>query len=144
MAERLSGILSRFEYATCSHSDGRIIRFWFRAAMTGKDARNATFKVWIGTSLHALIYDEPRDVSRFRAFSCRVFVDLNAERREKGKHKHVYPFCKTSVINKYLTDNSIDILYKHPNDIKWVPYNSKHVANYKEVHHAKGSGVSTF
>ena len=36
------------------------------------------------------------------------------------------------------------ILYKHPNDIKWVPYNAKHVVYFKEVHHDKDRGVSTF
>jgi hypothetical protein len=58
--------------------------------------------------------------------------------------EHVYQFRKASIIDKYLSDNSIDILYKHPDNISWVTYNSKHVANYKEVHHDKDSGVSTF
>jgi hypothetical protein len=171
---------------TVMAESGAAGRFWFRAALASKDARNATFKTRIGTSPHALLHGEPRDVSKFRAFGCRAFVYLNAERREKGKHtprafeavylgltsnksswvfylpeknslftsnqakfdEHVYPFRKTSIIDKYLSDNSIDILYKHPDNISWVTYDPKagpkHVANYKEVHHDKDSGVSTF
>jgi hypothetical protein len=34
-------------------------RFWFWAAATGKDARNATFKASLGTSRHAIFYGEP-------------------------------------------------------------------------------------
>jgi hypothetical protein len=73
---------------TVMAESGAAGRFWFRAALAGKDARNATFKTRIGTSPHALLYGEPRDVSKFRAFGCRAYVYLNAERREKGKHTH--------------------------------------------------------
>jgi hypothetical protein len=32
------------------------------------------------------MYGEMRDASRFRAFGCRAWVYLDADRREKGKH----------------------------------------------------------
>ena len=61
-------------------------RFWFKAALAGKDARNVTYKQRLGQTPHSCIYGELKDVSRFRAFGCRAWVYLNAERREKGKH----------------------------------------------------------
>jgi hypothetical protein len=61
-------------------------RFWFKSAVAGCDARNATFKERIGTTPWRIMHGEKRDVSRFRAFGCRAWVYLNAERREKGKH----------------------------------------------------------
>ncbi len=60
-------------------------RFWFRAALA-RDARNATYKARISTSLWRRMHGEMRDVSRFRAFGCRAWVYLDADRREKGKH----------------------------------------------------------
>ncbi len=41
-------------------------RFWFRAAMAGKDARNAIYAERLKTSPHHAMYGEPKDVSRFR------------------------------------------------------------------------------
>jgi hypothetical protein len=58
--------------------------------------------------------------------------------------EHVFPFCKASVIDTYLMDNATYILYQHPNNIKWMLYNAKHATNYKEVHHNKIRGISTF
>ena len=61
-------------------------RFWFRAAVAGKDARNAIFLERIKTSPHNAMYGEPKDVSRFRAFGCKAFVYLNKDSKESGKH----------------------------------------------------------
>jgi hypothetical protein len=61
-------------------------RFWFKAALAGKDARNVTYKQRLWQTPHSCIYGELKDVSRFRAFGCRAWVYLNAERREKGKY----------------------------------------------------------
>ncbi len=41
-------------------------------------------------------------------------------------------------------DNATDILNKRPDNIMWVLYDVKHAANYKEMHHDKTRGVSTF
>ena len=60
-------------------------RFWFKAALVGKDARNVTYKQRLGQTPHSCISVELKDVSRFCAFGCRAWVYLNAERREKGK-----------------------------------------------------------
>ncbi len=38
------------------------------------------------TSPHNAMYREPKDVSRFQAFSCKAVVYLNKDRRENGKH----------------------------------------------------------
>ena len=61
-------------------------RFWFRSALAGRDARNATYKERIGTTPWRRMHGEMRDVSKFRAFGCRAWVYLDKERRENGKH----------------------------------------------------------
>jgi hypothetical protein len=42
-------------------------RFWFRAALAGRDARHATYKERIGTTPWRRMHGEMRDVSQFRA-----------------------------------------------------------------------------
>ena len=61
-------------------------RYWFRAAMAGKDARNAIFAERLKTSPHHAMYGEPKDVSRFRSFGCKACVYLCKDRRQNGKH----------------------------------------------------------
>ncbi len=61
-------------------------RFWFKAALAGKDTRNVTYKQRLGQAPYSCMYGELKDVSRLRAFGCREWICLNAERREKGKH----------------------------------------------------------
>ena len=61
-------------------------RFWFRAIVSGKDARNATYHDRTGTTPHHFVFEKPRNVSKFRAFGCKAFMYLNKDRREKGKH----------------------------------------------------------
>jgi hypothetical protein len=123
---------------------------------------------------------ELKDVSRFRAFGCRAWVYLNAERREKGKHtpraqeaaiylgfkpntsawsffiperqklwstnqaqfdEHVFPFRKRSIVDKFQRDNSVDIIFQAPSDIKWSTYNRLHVSNYTKVHYDPASDI---
>ncbi len=60
--------------------------FWFKSAVTGCEARNGTYKARIGTTPWKLMHGEKKDVSQFRAFGCRAWVNLKSERREKGKH----------------------------------------------------------
>ena len=47
-------------------------RFWFKAALAGKDARNVTYKQLLGQTPYSCIYGELKDVSRFCAFGCRA------------------------------------------------------------------------
>jgi hypothetical protein len=62
-------------------------RFWFKAAIAGKDTRNVTYTQRLGQTPYSCMYDgELKDVSRFRAFGCSAWVYPNAERREKRKH----------------------------------------------------------
>ena len=61
-------------------------RFWFKSAMTGCEARNVTHKERIGTTPWRLMHGGKKDVSRFRAFGGRAWINLNTERRENGKH----------------------------------------------------------
>jgi hypothetical protein len=61
-------------------------RFWFRAAMAGKDARNAIYAERLKTSSQHAMYKEPKDVLRFRSFGCKAFVYLCKDRRQNGKH----------------------------------------------------------
>ena len=55
--------------------------------------------------------------------------------------EHEFPFRKRSMVEKHLMDNSTDMLFQHPSDVKWVPYNKFHVGNYDKVHYDKISDV---
>jgi len=59
--------------------------FWFRALVSSRDARNVTYHERIKTTPHMLVYGEPKNLSKFRAFGCRAFVTLNKDRRAPGK-----------------------------------------------------------
>ena len=61
-------------------------QFWFSATMNGVNCRNATYKKRLGTTPHEKVYGTKKDVSKFRPFGCRVYMHLNKERREKGRH----------------------------------------------------------
>ena len=61
-------------------------QFWFSATMDGVNCRNATYKKRSGTTPHEKVYGTKKDVSKFRPFGCRVYMHLNKERREKGRH----------------------------------------------------------
>ena len=61
-------------------------QFWFSATMNGVNCRNATYKKRLGTTQHEKVYGTKKDVSKFRPFGCRVYIHLNKERREKGRH----------------------------------------------------------
>jgi hypothetical protein len=41
------------------------------------------------------------------------------------------------MVEKYLMDTSKDMLFQHPSDVKWVPYNNFYVGNYNKVHYDK-------
>ena len=60
-------------------------RFWFRALVSSRDARNVTYHERIKTTPHMLVFGQPKNVSRFRAFGCRPYMTLNEERRGPGK-----------------------------------------------------------
>ena len=53
----------------------------------------------------------------------------------------VFPFRKKKVVEQYQSDNSTDILYRNPSDVKWIPYNKLHVSNYTGVHYDSTSDV---
>ena len=63
-------------------------QFWFSATMSALNCRNATFKKRLGTTPHEKVNGIKKNVSKFRPFGCRVYMhlDLNKERREKGRH----------------------------------------------------------
>ena len=42
--------------------------YWFCAATNGKDCRNVTFKNLINNTPWGLLYNEKRDISKFRPF----------------------------------------------------------------------------
>jgi hypothetical protein len=45
------------------------------------------------------------------------------------------------MVEQFLSDNSMDILFKSASDIKWVVYNKLHVGDYSKVHWDKVSDV---
>jgi hypothetical protein len=55
--------------------------------------------------------------------------------------EHVFPFRKRSIVDKFQRDNSDDILFQAPSDIKWAPYNRLHTSNYSRVHYDTVSDV---
>ncbi len=154
-------------------------RFWFKAAFAGNDARNVTYKQRLGQTPYSCIYGELKDVSHVRAFGCRAWVYLNAERREKGQHtpraqeaiylrfepntsswsffiperqtlwptnqaqfdEHVFSFRKRSIVDKFQRDNSVDIFFQAPSNIKWTTYNRLHVSNYTKIHYDTVSDI---
>ena len=61
-------------------------RFWFRALVASRDARNATYHERVKTTPYMAVYDKPKDVSKFRGFGCRAYMYLNEDRRGNGKH----------------------------------------------------------
>ena len=60
-------------------------QFWFSATMDGVNCMNATFKKRLRTMPHEKVYGSKKDVSKFRAFGCRVYMHHNQGRREKGE-----------------------------------------------------------
>ncbi len=52
-----------------------------------------------------------------------------------------FPFRKAKMVEQYLSDNSIDILFQSAADVTWVPYNKLHVGDYEKAHHDKISDV---
>ena len=59
---------------------------WFSAVTHAVNCRNATFKKRLGTTPHEKVFGVKTDVSKFRPFGCRVYMHLNKEHLEKGKH----------------------------------------------------------
>jgi hypothetical protein len=55
-------------------------KFWYRALVHAKDARNATYHDRIKTTPHYHIHGEPKNSSMFRAFGCRTYLYLNDDR----------------------------------------------------------------
>jgi hypothetical protein len=51
--------------------------FWFLALITAKDAMNATYHERIKTTPHMLVYCQPKNLSKFRAFGCSAFMTLH-------------------------------------------------------------------
>jgi hypothetical protein len=59
--------------------------FWFLALVSAKDPRNATYHERIKTTPHKMIYCQPKDLSKLRAFGCKAIMTLNKDRRGPGK-----------------------------------------------------------
>ncbi len=59
-------------------------QFLFSAAMVAKDARNVTYKERIKMTPYMRLYGK-KDIAKFRAFGCSVYVYLNEERRGTWK-----------------------------------------------------------
>ena len=48
--------------------------------------------------------------------------------------EYLFPFRKQKMVEQYQSDNSTDILFSTPSNVKWVPYNRLHLASYTRVH----------
>ncbi len=55
--------------------------------------------------------------------------------------EHEFPFLTWKMVDRFLSDNSTDILYQHASDVTWVRYNKLHVGNYEKVHYDTMSDV---
>jgi hypothetical protein len=64
--------------------------FWFCATRNSVNCRKATYKKLerLGTAPHEKMYSTKKHVSKsnFRPFSCRVYMHLNKDSGEKGRH----------------------------------------------------------
>ncbi len=49
--------------------------------------------------------------------------------------EHEFPFRKKKIVERFLSNNTIDILFKSVSDVKWILYNKLHVGNYSKVDH---------
>ncbi len=56
--------------------------------------------------------------------------------------EHSFPFCKTSIIDKFLMDNATDGLYQDASAVKWITYNMLHISKYSRVHYDHGTDSS--
>ncbi len=55
--------------------------------------------------------------------------------------EYSFLFRQQKMVEQFQSDNSTDILYKNPSDVKWVPYNWLHITNYARVHENLTSDV---
>jgi len=56
--------------------------------------------------------------------------------------EYSFPFRRRSMVDKFQhSENSCDILYQTPSQVKWEPYNKLHISNYKKVHYDVVSDV---
>jgi hypothetical protein len=56
--------------------------------------------------------------------------------------EHSFPFRQGSMVDKFQhLENSCDILYQTPSQVKWEPYNKLHISNYKKVYYDVVSDV---
>jgi hypothetical protein len=55
--------------------------------------------------------------------------------------EYLFPFRKQKMVEQYQSDNSTDILFSTPSNVKWIPYNRLHLANYTRVHFDSTSDV---
>ncbi len=56
-------------------------------------------------------------------------------------NEYSFPFRKQKMVEQFQSDNATDILYKNLSDVKLVPYNRLHFANYTRVHYDLTSDV---
>ena len=59
------------------------VRFWFHMMVTAANASNVTWKKILGTTPHRAAFGEKKDLSKLRAFGCRVIMYLEDVRREE-------------------------------------------------------------
>jgi hypothetical protein len=72
--------------AVMAESSGCCGRFWFNAAVHGKDARNATVLPSERRSARLMkTFGKPTNMSRFKAFGYKCVMYLNKEHRKPGK-----------------------------------------------------------
>jgi hypothetical protein len=57
-------------------------QYWFCSTQNGVNCRNVTFKERLGTTPYGI----KKDVSRFKPSGCRVYMPLNKDQRDKGRH----------------------------------------------------------
>ena len=73
--------------------------------MAAKDARNVTYKERIRMTPYMYMYGRKKDISKFRAFGCQAYMNLNEERR--GKSKHI-PRADEAINLGFATDHNIN------------------------------------
>ncbi len=101
-----------------------------RAKLEGKHTPRAEEAIYVGFAINTSAWS-------FYVPERQKIVTTNQVKFSE----HEFPFRKRSVMEKHLMDNSIDMLFQHPFNVKWVPYNKFHIGNYDKVHYDKISDV---
>ncbi len=126
MAELASRINNQFDYANCQNSHGRIRTGRKILVQGGYGRHHLCVGFAINTSAWSFYVQERKNI-----------VTTNQVKFSE----HEFPFRNRRMVKKHLIDDSTELLFQSPSDVKWVPYNKFRLGNYDKVHYDNISDV---